>query len=702
MSKFLFPFSIDSSLTGDYLSFYSIDSEPVSISRPHIVFLDQSNQVSLENSINAISNELKIDTNSIKIYNELKSFKINLSEQQVDQLRGFPNIILVEPDGRMDFQPPIDPKDANVFLQSVFDTTLFNYSNLTSSTSEILPWGVRAVWQGEDISTRGNFASDTFAFVIDSGVSSTTGDLNFANNSWHRSWISGETPFTDGNGHGTHVSGTIGALVNGKGVIGVAPGAQIVSLKVFDSYGGGAAHTTIIEAIDYALTIIKNNNLDKNKVVINLSLSGIHSPALDTAVKIAADQGIRFAVAAGNNGQDADGYSPASAGDHNNVYTTSAVDSKYLTTSWSNWDRIDAADQVDDVDFSAPGVDVLSYYRNNQLTFLSGTSMAAPHIAGLLLTGGIQAGSLVTSSRAGTNDPFAITSTQIYNPSPIAIPLSPPKPIFRMTAPTVINEGETLRIAVQTENVRIGQFLEWRISGNGVDAMDMTSWSYMRGGMLVNLNFGRNKNTLGYPTVENDGSADFSIQFRNDSLTEGDELLKLELFDRAGRLQTKVGEVLITVKDTSVAPTNHWGSDGNDTLTGGDGVDILTGVSRTGTTLDALGRGQVDVLTGGNGADRFILADLRGVFYDDGIAGNLGNSDYALIRDFQVGVDKIQWRTNRRRCQEVIDGSTYLYWDWDNSSRFTGIVSKMGSNPDELIAVFEGITGISNDDFIFV
>ncbi|QVL52943.1 MAG: S8 family serine peptidase [Cyanobium sp. M30B3] len=312
----------------------------------------------------------------------------------------------VEADAAVFLEPPI-PGSTNASSslqpQATGSAALTNYGDGSAGSGETLPWGVRAVWQGDDISARGNFASDTYAFVIDSGVLSSTGDLNLAGtNSWHRSWVSGETAFTDGNGHGSHVAGTIAALANGKGVVGVAPGAQVVSLKVFDSSGGGASYSSIIDAINHAVAVINNNGLDKKKVVINMSLGGGFSSSLDTAVKNAASQGIRLAVAAGNSGKDADNYSPAAAGDHPNVFTISAVDSQYRMASWSNWDQVTGRDKVDDVDLAAPGVSVLSYYRNGQLAYLSGTSMAAPHVAGLLLAGGVQAGPwslLITQAR---------------------------------------------------------------------------------------------------------------------------------------------------------------------------------------------------------------------------------------------------------------------------------------------------------------
>jgi subtilisin family serine protease len=321
--------------------------------------------------------------------------------------------------------------------------------NTTTVSGEVIPWGTSAVWQGEDITQRGNFASDTYAFVIDSGVLDTTGDISFASDpSWHRSWIAGQSPFTDVNGHGTHVAGTIGALVNGKGIVGVAPGAKIVSLKVNDDSGFGSGSTTIA-AINHAVSIINGNNLDKSKVVINLSINATYDPALNAAIINAANQGIRFSISAGNNGKDVDGFSPGSAGSHPNVYTVSAVDSNFMMTFWSNWDRLDATDAIDNVDLAAPGSSILSYYKNGQLATLSGTSMASAHVAGLLITGGVQAGHTVIPNYGGTADPFALSSTKVFDPSvnkpippapapapaPVATPAPAPAPVPNPPAP---------------------------------------------------------------------------------------------------------------------------------------------------------------------------------------------------------------------------------------------------------------------------
>jgi len=540
-----------------------------------IVFLnDAPGRYGVAQRAQALMRSLGVSGQPGLVFDQLNGFVLSLTNQQAQRLRALGGVRSVEADAAVFLDPPIlNASSTGTLLsrQAAGTASLTSYGNSSAGSGETLPWGVRAVWQGEDISGRGNFASDSFAFVIDSGVLSTTGDLNLAStNSWHRSWISGESAFTDGNGHGSHVAGTIAALANGRGVVGVAPGANVISLKVSDSSGGGATTSSIIDAINHAVAVINNGGLNKSKVVINMSLGGGFSSSLDTAVKNAANQNIRFAVAAGNDGKDADNYSPAAAGDHPNVFTSSAVDSQYKMASWSNWDRIDNRDKVDDVAFAAPGVSVLSYYRNGQLAYLSGTSMAAPHVAGLLLAGGVQAGGLVTPHYSGTADPFALGVPSTSTPTD--------------------------------------------------------------------------------PQPDPESSSDLIL----------------------------------------------WGTTGSDVITGGSGNDRLSGVLASGTTAAAMGAGQIDVLTGGAGADIFVLGDSRGVFYDDRRNDNLGTADYALIKDFRTGEDKLQLRESSYLFT-VSNSNLSLYWDRNGNGKLdTG-----GRNRDELIAVLEGITGLGGGDILW-
>ncbi|CAK27818.1 Uncharacterized protein wiht hemolysin-type calcium-binding regions [Synechococcus sp. RCC307] len=427
----------------------------------HYAFFEEKTEpAELPSKANQALKEAKVNAKPTKVFSELNGFSVQLDDTEAGQLREVPSIQSVELDRPLPLSPPVEvkpvsntspqsapvaleaqanpnPLDQEVRLEEVFvgevianqaqqqweigQSALPIYSDGNAQSGEILPYGVKAIWGGQDVSAKGNVGKGTYAFVIDSGVLDTTGDL-LINKAWSKSWVNGEGAFTDGNGHGTHVAGTIAALANNIGVVGVAPGAEVISLKVFDSNGGGASYSTIIDAVNYATQIINSNGLDKSKCVINMSLGGGFSSGLDSAVKAAANQGIKFAIAAGNSGSDADGYSPAAAGDHPNVYTVSAVDSQYKMASWSNWDDPNGGD---DVDFAAPGVSVRSYYKGGNLAYLSGTSMAAPHVAGALLMGGVKAGDMVQANAAGFSDPFALVQVN-GNPSPP--PPTPPKP----------------------------------------------------------------------------------------------------------------------------------------------------------------------------------------------------------------------------------------------------------------------------------
>jgi serralysin len=110
-----------------------------------------------------------------------------------------------------------------------------------------------------------------------------------------------------------------------------------------------------------------------------------------------------------------------------------------------------------------------------------------------------------------------------------------------------------------------------------------------------------------------------------------------------------------------------------------------------------MGTQQIDVLTGANGSDVFLLGDARGVFYDDRKTGSLGTADYALIKDFIAGTDKLQLR-NLSYLFTVSTGGLSLYWDRNGN----GLLESGGRNRDELIAVLEGATGLSSSDLVVV
>lgn len=226
--------------------------------------------------------------------------------------------------------------------------------------------------------------------------------------------------------------------------------------------------------------------------------------------------------------------------------------------------------------------------------------------------------------------------------------------------------------------------LTWKLSGTGISTGDVV------GGSLQ-----------GTVSVGSDGMASFSITLASDTLTEGAETLVANLFSNAAST-TVLASGSITVNDTSTKPVTTtdqilWGTTRSDTITGGNGNDRISGVLASGTTAAAMSRGQIDVLTGGLGADVFVLGDSRGVFYDDLRSGNLGTDDYARITDFIAGEDKLQLR-NFKYLSTVSSGNLSLYWDRNGNGKLdTG-----GRNRDELIAILEGFSSLSGSDILFV
>lgn len=279
-----------------------------------------------------------------------------------------------------------------------------NSQSSPGKNSEVIPWGVRTLWDSQNFESEENPGLGKTVFIIDSGVSDKTGDLNL-NIDLSKSWIENESPFTDGVNHGTHVAGTIAALRNGKGVAGIAAGAEVISLKVISDNGQPAPIESYSQALEYALRIIHENEIDPSSAVINFSMGADASDAIESAVRRVADQGIRVVVSAGNSGVDVDTRSPANAGDHENVFTVGAIDRSGVTPSWTNWDNANDSD-VNDIDSYAPGVDILSYDADGDFLTQSGTSMAAAHISGLLLIGDVQNGGVATFSPYMSVDPI--------------------------------------------------------------------------------------------------------------------------------------------------------------------------------------------------------------------------------------------------------------------------------------------------------
>ena len=325
---------------------------------------------SKQNYLNHIDNVLKdlktkakgadgftFDTEKIQsVFNfAFDGFVVNLTDDELSELLKDKRVQSVEQDRLVTLAPPPGKGPGNGGGGD---------DGGGGSNSQQVPYGIARV---------GGFADGTgkTAWVIDSGIDLDHPDLVV--DVARSISFTGDNDPNDGNGHGTHVAGTIAAVDNSIGVVGVAAGASVVSVKVLGNDGSGQFSWTV-QALDYVAAV--GNAGD----VANMSLgpsSRFTDSATDNATAGLGATGVRVTIAAGNSFDDSAFYSPART-NHPNVFTISGIGEQDVVYWSSNYGS--------PVDYAAPGVDVLSTVPGGYDTF-SGTSMAAPHAAGVILLG---------------------------------------------------------------------------------------------------------------------------------------------------------------------------------------------------------------------------------------------------------------------------------------------------------------------------
>jgi subtilisin family serine protease len=213
-----------------------------------------------------------------------------------------------------------------------------------------------------------NTGAGVKAYVVDTGIRLSHSEFGGRAIDGYDA-IDGSLPAADCNGHGTHVSGTVGGATYG-----VAKGVTLVAVRVLNC-GGSGTTSGVIAGIDW----VTADHAAGQPAVANMSLGGSASSALDTAVRNSIADGVSYAVAAGNGNivgiaQNACKYSPARVAEAMTIGATDRADKK---ASWSNYG--------DCVDWFAPGVGITSaWYASDAATnTISGTSMATPHTTGV-------------------------------------------------------------------------------------------------------------------------------------------------------------------------------------------------------------------------------------------------------------------------------------------------------------------------------
>ncbi len=302
------------------------------------------------------------------------------TEDALAILRALPMVEFAEPDWIV--RPLVTPNDTYYSLQYGLHNTGQSIRGINGIPDADID--APAAWD-----TLTGDASFVIA-VIDSGVQWSHPDLN--DNIWSNpgevagngvdddgngyvddvhgwDFDGGDNNPDDGDGHGTHVAGTIAAEGNnGQGVTGVLWDAQIMPLRFIGPFGGSTSDAIL--AIEYAV--------DNGATISNNSWGGGgFSTALRNAIQSAASADHLFVAAAGNSGQNADS-SPMypAAYDVDNIVSVAALDNRDGLASFSNYGPVT-------VDLGAPGVDIASTYSGNGYVWLSGTSMASPHVAGV-------------------------------------------------------------------------------------------------------------------------------------------------------------------------------------------------------------------------------------------------------------------------------------------------------------------------------
>jgi subtilisin len=298
----------------------------------------------------------------------LDGYSAVVPEARVDELRTDANVAFLSPDGEV------------------------------SATAQTLPTGVDRI-EGDQSSTasgNGSGSVNVPVAVIDTGIDLDHPDLNIVGG------VNCSTgpSFDDGNGHGTHVAGTIGAKDDDVGVVGMAPGTPLYAVRVLNNAGSGS-FASVICGVDWVTGTRQDSDSTNDIAVANMSLGGSggdsacpSNDAFHQAICNSVAAGVTYVVAAGNSGGDFSGLVPATFGE---VLTVTAVadfngqpgggaaatcrsDVDDTAADFSSFTTTTSTDLGHTI--AGPGVCILSTWKRGGYNTISGTSMATPHVAG--------------------------------------------------------------------------------------------------------------------------------------------------------------------------------------------------------------------------------------------------------------------------------------------------------------------------------
>ncbi|MGZ8781081.1 MAG: S8 family peptidase, partial [Thermoanaerobaculia bacterium] len=291
--------------------------------------------------VDAIADELVTKSRGRKdhVYSKaIKGFSARLSEKAALALAEDPRVKYVEEDGVVTIQ----------------------------ATQSGATWGIDRIDQ-RDLPLSSTYVynatgSGVKAYIIDTGINVNHNDFGGRAIDGYDA-VDGSLPAADCNGHGTHVSGTVGGATWG-----VAKGVTLVAVRVLDCAGSGS-NSGVIAGINW----VTSDHAAGQPAVANMSLGGGASQAIDDAVNASINDGVTYAIASGNSNANACNYSPARVAAAITVNSSTSTDAR---SSFSNYGTC--------TDIFAPGSSTTSawYSSNTATNTISGTSMATPHVAG--------------------------------------------------------------------------------------------------------------------------------------------------------------------------------------------------------------------------------------------------------------------------------------------------------------------------------
>ncbi|MFW1917086.1 S8 family peptidase [Acinetobacter baumannii] len=289
----------------------------------------------------------------------------------------------------------IEAMKKNPHVLSVESDTIINIDATTQSNPD---WGLDRIDQ-KALPLNSTYSylqtgSGTTAYIVDTGILSSHQEFSGRVLSGYTA-ISDGNGTTDCNGHGTHVAGTVGGTTYG-----VAKNVNLVPIRILGCDGSGAS-SNVIAGLDW---ILKNG---KKPAVVNMSLGGATSSSLDSAVENLYNNGYVMVVAAGNSNTDACTSSPARV---SKAITVAATDNTDTRASYSNYGSC--------VDIFAPGSQINSSWigSNTATKILNGTSMATPHVAGVVAEM-LQSTPTASPQTISTNLLNQASSNVVKNPS---------------------------------------------------------------------------------------------------------------------------------------------------------------------------------------------------------------------------------------------------------------------------------------------